>query len=68
MKCNKGDAQVFLKDRTMHVCRLSEKFYFNPKTMENKVTTLSRGEADRLLVAKLLINRGNFFVLDESDK
>ncbi len=63
--CPGGGDQVFLKDRTMHVAGYLKNFMFDPKTLDNKVATLSGGEANRLLLAKSLINPGNFFILDE---
>lgn len=63
--CPGGGDQVFLQDRTMHVAAYLKKFMFDPKTLENKVATLSGGEANRLLLAKALVNPGNFFILDE---
>lgn len=49
----------------MHVAGYLKNFMFDPKILDNKVATLSGGEANRLLLAKSLINSGNFFVLDE---
>lgn len=63
--CPGGGDQVFLQDRSMHVAAYLKKFMFDPKVLENKVATLSGGEANRLLLAKALINPGNFFILDE---
>jgi ATP-binding cassette subfamily F protein uup len=56
---------VSLKDRTMHVAGYLKQFMFDPKTLEDKVSTLSGGEANRLLLAKALISPGNFLILDE---
>lgn len=63
--CPTGGDQVFIQDRSMHVAGYLKKFMFDPKTLDNKVSTLSGGEANRLLLAKALINPGNFFILDE---
>lgn len=63
--CPNGGDQIFLKDQTIHIAGYLKKFMFDPKTLENKVSTLSGGEANRLLLAKALINPGNFFILDE---
>jgi len=63
--CPGGGDQVFLQDRSMHIAAYLKKFMFDPKTLANKVSTLSGGEANRLLLAKALINPGNFFILDE---
>lgn len=63
--CPEGGDQVFLKNSTMHVAGYLKRFMFDPKILDNKVATLSGGEANRLLLAKALINPGNFFILDE---
>lgn len=63
--CPTGGDQVFLKDQAMHVAGYLKKFMFDPKTLGDKVSTLSGGEANRLLLAKALINPGNFLILDE---
>lgn len=63
--CPTGGDQIFLKDRTMHVAGYLKKFMFDPKILEDKVSTLSGGEANRLLLAKALISPGNFLILDE---
>ena len=49
----------------MHVAGYLKKFMFDPKYMEDKVLTLSGGEANRLLLAKALTMPGNFLILDE---
>lgn len=63
--CPNGGDQIFLKDRTMHVAGYLKQFMFDPKILEDKVSTLSGGEANRLLLAKALISPGNFLILDE---
>ncbi len=50
----------------MHVAGYLKKFMFDPKILGDKVSTLSGGEANRLLLAKALINPGNFLILDEA--
>lgn len=63
--CPGGGDQVFLQDQSMHIASYLKKFMFDPKMLDNKTSTLSGGEANRLLLAKALINPGNFFILDE---
>jgi len=63
--CPTGGNEIFLKDRTMHIAAYLKKFMFDPKILEDKVSTLSGGEKNRLLLAKSLINPGNLFILDE---
>ncbi len=63
--CPTGGDQVFLSDKTMHVAGYLKQFMFDPKLLTAKVSTLSGGEANRLLLAKTLINPGNLLILDE---
>jgi ATP-binding cassette subfamily F protein uup len=63
--CPNGGDTVFLKNREMHVAGYLKQFLFDPKNLHSKISTLSGGEKNRLLLAKSLINPGNFMVLDE---
>jgi ATP-binding cassette subfamily F protein uup len=64
--CPTGGDQIFLSNGlTMHVAGYLKKFMFDPKLLNAKVSTLSGGEANRLLLAKTLINPGNLLILDE---
>ncbi len=54
--------QIFFS--TSH-CLFKKQFMFDPKLLSTKVGTLSGGEASWLLLAKNLINPGNFLILDE---
>lgn len=63
--CPNGGDQVFLKNQTIHVAGYLKNFMFDPRILNDKVSTLSGGEANRLLLAKALISPGNFLILDE---
>lgn len=63
--CPNGGDQIFLKNRVMHVAAYIKNFMFDPKIINDKVSTLSGGEINRLLIAKALISPGNFLILDE---
>lgn len=63
--CPSGGDQVALDDGSIHVAGYLKKFMFDPKLLNTKVSTLSGGEANRLLLAKILINPGNLLILDE---
>ena len=63
--CPNGGDQIFIKNTHMHVAAYLKKFMFDPKILNDKVSTLSGGEANRLLLAKALINPGNLLILDE---
>ncbi len=62
---NGGDTIFFSENKTKHVVAYLKDFLFDGKQAHSKVSTLSGGEQNRLLLAKLLINPGNFLVLDE---
>lgn len=63
--CPHGGDTVFLKDKEMHVASYLKQFLFDPKSIHSKISTLSGGEQNRLLLAIALINPGNFMILDE---
>ncbi len=63
--CPGGGDQITLTDRTVHIATYLKSFMFDPKLVEAKVATLSGGEANRLLLAKMLIDPGNLLILDE---
>lgn len=67
--CPDGGDQVRIgtreNARTTHVCGYLKSFLFDPKIARDKVGTLSGGQQNRLLLAKLLCNPGNVLILDE---
>ncbi len=63
--CPTGGDRIFLKDKEMHVAGYLKKFLFDPKMRDAKISILSGGQKNRLLLAKALISPGNFMVLDE---
>jgi len=63
--CPGGGDHIKLADRTRHVCGYLKDFMFDPKDARNSVATLSGGQANRLMLAKILANPGSVLVLDE---
>jgi ABC transport system ATP-binding/permease protein len=67
--CPEGGQDVHMGSdevpRTMHVCGYLKRFLFDPSTARNKVSTLSGGQQNRLLLAKILARPGNTLILDE---
>ena len=64
--CPNGGDTIFLGgNKPKHVVAYLKDFLFDGKQANSKVSTLSGGEQNRLLLAKLLINPGNFLILDE---
>jgi len=67
--CPNGGDYVFLgggeKPRPQHVCGYLKDFLFDPRMARDRVSTLSGGQQNRLMLAKLLTNPGNVLILDE---
>ncbi len=67
--CPSGGDYVFLgsgdKPRPQHVCGYLKDFLFDPRIARDRVSTLSGGQQNRLMLAKLLTNPGNVLILDE---
>lgn len=64
--CPNGGDTIFLGgSKPKHVVAYLKDFLFDGKQAKSKVSTLSGGEQNRLLLARLLINPGNFLILDE---
>ena len=67
--CPDGGEYVFLgtgaEERAIHVCGYLKMYLFDPKSARDKVGTLSGGQQNRLMLAKLLANPGNVLILDE---
>jgi len=67
--CPNGGDYVFLgsadKPKPIHVCGYLKNFMFDPRIARDRVSTLSGGQQNRLMLAKLLTNPGNVLILDE---
>ncbi len=67
--CPNGGDYVFLgygeEKKPKHVCGYLKDFLFDPKIARDPVSTLSGGQANRLMLAKVLSNPGNVLILDE---
>lgn len=50
---------------TIHVLSYLKNFMFDPKLADNKVDSLSGGQANRLALAKVLASSANLLILDE---
>lgn len=64
MLCDDGD-YVFISNNKIHIASYLEKYLFSADDYNRKVGTLSGGEKNRLLMAKLLKNEANCLILDE---
>jgi ATP-binding cassette subfamily F protein uup len=66
--CPNGGDYVFIgndPDRPQHVCGYLKDFLFDPRIARDRVETLSGGQQNRLMLAKLLTSPGNVLILDE---
>jgi ATP-binding cassette subfamily F protein uup len=53
------------KERNIHVRGYLKQFLFDPVILDHKIGTLSGGQQNRLLLAKILASPGNLLILDE---
>jgi ABC transport system ATP-binding/permease protein len=60
-----GNDYVEIGDQRKHVIGYLEEFLFSPARVRSKVKSLSGGERNRLLLAKLFTRPANILVLDE---
>lgn len=63
--CPEGGEYVDVGKKQRHVCGYLKDFMFDPQDAQRKVGTLSGGEKNRLMLARVLANPGNFLILDE---
>lgn len=61
---DQGD-YVFIGSQRMHIASYLEKYLFDPGDANRRVSTLSGGEQNRLLLAKLFRSQANCLLLDE---
>ena len=60
-----GTDRVTVGEQTRHVVGYLRDFLFDEKQVRGKISTLSGGERNRLLLAKILMKPANLLVLDE---
>lgn len=63
--CPDGGDYVSVGGSLRHVCGYLKDFLFDPKQARDAVSTLSGGQQNRLMLAKVLANPGNLLILDE---
>lgn len=63
--CPDGGDTVFIGERSRHVVAYLKDFLFTPEQIKGRVSILSGGQKNRLLLARILLNPGNFLILDE---
>ncbi len=60
-----GGDYLKVQGRDRHVCSYMKDFQFDPKNVNHTIQTLSGGEQNRLLLAKVLANPKTGLILDE---
>jgi ATP-binding cassette subfamily F protein uup len=60
-----GGDYINVMGKARHVCGYLKDFMFDPKSIKDQVSTLSGGQKNRLMLAKVLANPGNCLILDE---
>lgn len=62
---NEGKDTVLINGQEQHVIGYLKKFLFKPNELKRLVKTLSGGECNRLLLAKLFLKKNNVLIFDE---
>jgi ATP-binding cassette subfamily F protein uup len=60
-----GKREVTINGRTKHVMSYLQDYLFTPERVNSPVKSLSGGEKNRLLLAKLMLRPSNLLILDE---
>lgn len=63
--CPQGGEYIEVMGKTRHVRGYLKDFLFDPSRADDKVKTLSGGQKNRLMLAKVLASPGHILVLDE---
>jgi len=63
--CPQGGDYIDVMGKTRHVCGYLKEFLFDPAMVQQQVSTLSGGQKNRLMLAKILANPKSFLILDE---
>lgn len=63
--CPEGGDYLQVGDKQRHICGYIKDFMFDPTDVDKNVGILSGGEKNRLMLARVLAQPGNFLILDE---
>ncbi len=63
--CPEGSDYLDVRGKSRHVCGYLKDFLFDPEDAWRAVSTLSGGQKNRLMLAKILANPGSMLIMDE---
>lgn len=63
--CSIGSDHLDVRGKSRHICGYLKDFLFEPEDAWRKTKTLSGGQKNRLMLAKVLANPGSCLILDE---
>jgi ATP-binding cassette subfamily F protein uup len=63
--CPNGSDYIDVQGKARHVCGYLKDFLFDPKMVNHPVSTLSGGQKNRLMLAKIMADPGGLLILDE---
>ncbi len=63
--CHEGSDYLDVRGKSRHVCGYLKDFLFDPEDAWRVVSTLSGGQKNRLMLAKVLANPGSMLIMDE---
>jgi ATP-binding cassette subfamily F protein uup len=63
--CTNGGEHIVVQGKSRHVCGYMKDFLFDPARVDDKVMHFSGGQKNRLMLAKILADPGEFLILDE---
>ncbi|MFY9287538.1 MAG: ABC-F family ATP-binding cassette domain-containing protein [Alphaproteobacteria bacterium] len=63
--CPNGSDYINVMGKTRHICGYLKDFLFDARMVHQPVSTLSGGQKNRLMLAKILANPGGLLILDE---
>lgn len=63
--CPNGSDYIEVMGKSRHICGYLKDFLFDPRMVFQPVSTLSGGQKNRLMLAKVLANPGTLLILDE---